>query len=257
MSITRLLNVLSLLISRLLVAFKRLTSWSDALPTSGKIRIESAPFHVDDKALIAEDSNMIDADHATALQVIEKYIYLHNRLYLALSDKAPAPSVSKQISGLHYYVVPFYESHVTEIIHREAEQLPSNEFYFGVPRLKDIFEFDQMACALERKDPATKIVYQAGSDWVSQSTLSFLIGCHMMISHGLGFEETYLAFGSIRSLLEPSSLLRDTSRISVKSCLRAFCRAKCSDWITFKEQNEDLPEKPGTIHIDEYLHYAR
>jgi hypothetical protein len=256
MSFVQMLNVLTLLINRIFVAFKRLTSWKHVLPISATKKTCPNSFGVDavdGKALTSDDP--VNEDHARALQQIETYLYVHNRLFLVLSDKGPSSVVSKHISDLHYHVVPLFASHINEIIHREAEQHPSGEFRFTTPRLKDILEFDQMACALEKKNPVTKIVYQAGSDRITQSTLSFLVGCHMMISHGLGYEETYLAFGSIRHLLEPSSF--DQPSISVKSCLRAFCRAKCSDWITFKEQTDDSPEKPGSIHIDEYLHYAR
>ncbi len=105
-----------------------------------------------------------------------------------------------------------------------------------------------MACAVETKYPTKRIVFQAGTDSSTQATIAFLMGCHMMLSHGLGFEETYLAFRRLHSIMEPQSCTGP--QISVKSCLRAFCRAKCSEWITFID-------KPGSMHIDEYLHYAR
>ena len=81
MSIARLLNVLALLINRIFVALKQLTLWKQVIPITANERFGSAPLGVDDKALDSEDLNIVNEEHAMALQQIETYIFLHNRLF--------------------------------------------------------------------------------------------------------------------------------------------------------------------------------
>jgi hypothetical protein len=161
---------------------------------------------------------------------------------------------SSSNASTRYIIVPLHETKVTEIISRQAPYLTEDEM-FAVPDLRDIRDFHETVCALDRKSPTKMLVFQMGTDKACQATLAFLMGCHMMLSHGLGFEETYLSFGRLHSIMDPQS--RDGPHISVKSCLRAFCRAKCFEWFMFNEHDDGLPEKHGTMHIDEYLHYAR
>jgi hypothetical protein len=197
-----------------------------------------------------DDQNL--QDETKAQSIIPSFIYIHNRLLLAVLDERISPAVNTKMSSLNYVFVSPHQTNVTEFLQRETQRKSRDKF--TKPKIEDIYEFDQMACAVEAKYPTQRIVFQTGSDQNAQATISFLMGCHMMLSHGLGFEETYLAFRRLHSIMDPPT--RDGPQISVKSCLRAFCRAKCSEWITFKDPVAGSPDKPGTMHIDEYLHYA-
>jgi hypothetical protein len=126
--------------------------------------------------------------------------------------------------------------------------------------LGDILKFNATVGSLERKKPRMKLVFQAGRDRSIQAQMTFLLGCHMIMSHGVGFEETFLAF---------QTLYRDStfnhfgqsgmSEVcqSIKSCWRAMCYAKCLSWVdsnSFVNTNDG--EDASSIQIDEYLHYA-
>ena len=171
---------------------------------------------------------------------------------MASFDEQQSPKILKKISSLNYVVVPFAQSHVPEISFDENGQYRA---FFNPPNADDVYKFDLMACDLEAKFSTQKIVFHSGHDPQAQATLAFLLGCHMMLSHGLGFEETYLAFRRLHGLLDPQSC--NGPHISVKTCLRAFCRAKCSNWIVFKDLATASSESTSSIHILKYLHYAR
>jgi hypothetical protein len=198
-----------------------------------------------------EEQNLHDETKAQC--IIKSFISIHNRLLLAAFDERISSAVFRKLSVLNYVLVPLHQTKVTELLQREPQRRKRDTFI--APNMEDIYDFDEMACAFEAKYPTQKIVFQTGSDHGSQATIALLMGCHMMLRHGLGFEETYLAFRRLHSIIDPQPL--NELRISVKSCLRAFCRAKCSEWITFKDPVEGSPDKPGSINIDEYLHYAR
>jgi hypothetical protein len=188
----------------------------------------------------------ITSDIDDARDAIASFVYIHNRLLMASFKELPSPATLRTISSLNYVFAAF--PHDPEISCEEPNQ---DATAFSAPSVEDIFRFDQMACALEARNPTHKIVFQSRLDQHSQAILVFLMGCHMMLSHGLGFEETYLAFGCLHRIMDPGP------QISVKSCLRAFCRAKCSNWITFKGPMTASPGDNHSIHIEKYLHYAR
>jgi hypothetical protein len=192
-------------------------------------------------------------DDSKAQSIILSMISIHNRLLLASLDGQITSAVFAKLSSLNYAFIPLHQTVVNETLHRDS--IGSAQDKFLDLRLEDIYEFDQLACAVEATHPTKRIVVHTGSDDSSQATIAFLMGCHMMLSHGLGFEETYLSFRRLHSIMDPQS--RNGPLISVKSCLRAFCRAKCFEWLTFQKPFETIPGKPGSIHIDEYLHCAR
>jgi hypothetical protein len=196
-----------------------------------------------------------DQDDEHAQNIINNFVYIHNRLLMASFDELQYPAISRKISSLNYVVVPFAQSHIAKFSLEENVGNGLYENFFNPPNADDIYKFDLMACALEEKSPTQKIVFLSGQDQQAQAMLAFLLGCHMMLSHGLGFEETYLAFRRLHGLLDPQS--HDGPQISVKTCLRAFCRAKCSDWIVFKDLAAASSESSFSIHILKYLHYAR
>jgi hypothetical protein len=192
-------------------------------------------------------------DETKTHEIISSMISIHNRLLLASLDGQISPAVFAKLSSLNYAFIPLRQTTVTAIIQRNSQEILHDSFLDL--RLEDIYEFDRIACAVEATYPTKRIVVPTGSDSSSRATIAFLMGCHMMLSHGLGFEETYLAFRRLHSIMDPQS--SNGPQITVKSCLRAFCRAKCFQWITFQDPSENSPDTQGSIQIDEYLHYAR
>ena len=77
-----------------------------------------------------------------------------------------------------------------------------------------------------------------------------LIGCHLIISKGLGFEESFLALKAFR----PFHPLFEKHFSLLESLFRAVCCAKCLNWIDF---SVDATESSTQIWMEEYIHYAR
>jgi hypothetical protein len=75
----------------------------------------------------------------------------------------------------------------------------------------------------------------------------------MIMSHGLGFEETYLAFRPLHGFFKNTSYLE----IPVENTLRAFCCAKCLNWIDFGQNKEVIDEQSRPICMEEFDRDAR
>ena len=119
--------------------------------------------------------------------------------------------------------------------------------------LEDIYRFDGMIQA--RLKASSRLLLCAGNRVYGQIRFSLLLGCHLMISQGLGFEETLLTFRAMHATFSSYNF----GVQSIEQCLRAVCCAKCLKWIEFEvkhsvENNEDMRDE---IHMDEYLHYTR
>lgn len=75
----------------------------------------------------------------------------------------------------------------------------------------------------------------------------------MILSHGVGFEEAYLAFRPLHQLVDGS----EPAGVSIRSCWWAMCCAKVHGWVDFDPVLRQGPQSPGSVHVEEYLHYAR
>ena len=199
-----------------------------------------------------EEGKPVEArDIEEAKVLADGFVYLHNRLYISILDNQMAAIALKCISNMKFKYVSLLRSNIADIIHR-LPAMPSITL-FSAPCLKDILQFDHMASGIQQRSPTKKIVFQVGSEASAQATMAFLLGCHMMLSNGLGFEETFLALGRMIQSLDNRE--QGCLAISMRSCLRAFCRAKCSGWI--RTADSGTCGDSSSIHIDEYLHYAR
>ena len=125
-----------------------------------------------------------------------------------------------------------------------------------LPSLTQIFKFDEMARSISRRNPTQRLIFSAGSDLISRVHTSFLLGCHLMMSHDVDFDIVYPAFHRMHDILE--SLRSDDTGSSVFSGMRAIFQARKNCWIEFKETFEiGRTINPNLIAKDEYLHYAR
>ena len=126
----------------------------------------------------------------------------------------------------------------------------------GRPCLEDVFKFHESVCSLERKNPRKKLVFQAGENQSVQTITGFLLGCHLLITHGIEYDRLCLTFRDFHDMFDDIGCDFADS-ISIHSCWRALWRAKCLKWIEFEKMTHTDPEKDYCIHIDEYIHYAR
>jgi hypothetical protein len=198
----------------------------------------------------------VQPDVRISLLHAPSFLLVHNRLYLALLGEKQAEIVSRNILTMNYLVVPLSVADVADISSSSSDkEIYANEEVFEPPSLGNIFKFDEMASALERKHPRMKLVFQTGPVPSTQIKMAFLMGCHMIMTHGIGFEETNLAFRNFRSLFGFES--HESADITIASCWRAFCCAKSLAWIEFNKVVCDYTHDDPCIHIDEYMHYAR
>ena len=179
-------------------------------------------------------------------------IHIHNNLLIALGDVEKLCSSQKD-GPEGYFVIPVLQNiRRTDL---DASLHCLNVEGFLPSCLSDIARFDSMVNNVSNSHPHSKLVFSTTTEPEYQRRLVFLLGCHMIMRQGLGFEEAYLAFRPMHDVLEESSI----QNLSVRRSLRAFCCAKCLGWIDF---NRDFTlftdeENRTMICMDEYDHYAR
>ena len=115
--------------------------------------------------------------------------------------------------------------------------------------LKQIFQFDKRMRWLARKHAGLKMICCLHTEPNQQAVLLYLLGCHLIMSYGLTFEETLIALRPTRGRIAGA---RPEIFPRLESALRAVCCAKCLDWIDFSAQ-----DNAAELQMDEYSHYAR
>ena len=116
--------------------------------------------------------------------------------------------------------------------------------YFG--SLSEVHRFNSAATEQMTRCLDSKTVFKVGNA-LEQGL--FLIGCYLIMNHGLGFEETYLSFKPFHEYLRRYA---PTCGGSFETWLRAFCCAKCLGWIDFR-----LSPQASPFHIDQFVHDDR
>ena len=119
--------------------------------------------------------------------------------------------------------------------------------------LEEVYRFDGILRAGLKT--SSRILVCAGNRAHHQIRICLLLGCHLMISQGLGFEETILTFRPMHAMFASSC----TGVLSIEQYLRAVCCAKCLKWIDFQEKQsvQNNGEMKSEIQMDEYMHYTR
>ena len=124
--------------------------------------------------------------------------------------------------------------------------------------LGEVRTFDIMMRMIASRDCSALItVVCYCCDQQTQEAVAFLVGCHLMLSHGYGFEETILLFRPPNELIATYYADQRHVNYSFKNLLRAVCCAKCLGWIDFHADPET--ESTGYPHIDmaQNDHYSR
>ncbi len=162
-------------------------------------------------------------------------VELNSRISVTLSSEERAHKIDPGLGQ---------ECHIIEP-HREHSLVVTAENSVSFS-LEDMFHFDDIMQKLVQQQ-ARRIVVCTGVETNRQARTLMLLGCHMVMSQGMGFEEAFLIFRPLHSMLEIH--LRGTSAFEI--VLRAMCCAKCLSWINFG------PAPENGIQMDEFIHYAR
>jgi hypothetical protein len=163
---------------------------------------------------------------------------INSRISVMLSSKERAYKVSPELRR-ERIVEP----------HREYNRVEAAERSISLS-LEEMFQFDVIMQNLINRH-SHRVVVCTGSETSRQARTLMLLGCHMVMSQGMAFEETLLRFRPLQSLIQ--TYFNGISAFEV--LLRAICCAKCLNWIDFGFGNNDIPE--SGIQMDEYIHYAR
>ena len=97
--------------------------------------------------------------------------------------------------------------------------------------LGGIYVFDETVRKLEDQYKDQKLIFFISNKNELLVRISFLFGCHMVMSRGLGFEVTYLLFKPWHHIFQQ---FYSAHGISLEHSLRSFCCAKVLDWIDFR-----------------------
>jgi hypothetical protein len=155
----------------------------------------------------------------------ESYIHLHGNIYIALQ----AFSSEYQFSDNEVVVVSARSvwHEIEGSTSKEIEQLHRIAF----PTLRSVILFHHIAKKIEGQNRSLKIIFRVEDLLEQQVWICFLLGCHLVVSHGMGFEETILSFKPLHQVFDQFSVAYG---ISFEQSLRAFCAAKCLNWIDFE-----------------------
>ncbi len=116
--------------------------------------------------------------------------------------------------------------------------------------LEEMFGFDANIQNLVQLQ-APHVVVCTGFEAKRQAKTLMLLGCHMVLSQGMAFEEAFLIFRPLHSLIRTHY----TGISAFEILLRAMCCAKCLNWIDFGLACNNRAK--ACIQMDEFIHYAR
>jgi hypothetical protein len=168
---------------------------------------------------------------------------IHGSFYVATED----PSDLNLVRSVEFRVVPLSASKKTIEIGEEGICNDDTSCHFA--SLSDIHRFDSMVKSMTSNNFGIKLLFHISRDPALQTRVLFLLGCHMILTCGLGFEETYLSFRQFHQTFEQYCSARGAS---VEQSLRALCCAKCSDWIDLR-----VCDATRKCTIDKFVHDER
>ncbi len=121
--------------------------------------------------------------------------------------------------------------------------------------LSEIYQFDGLMQHSLSKKGSTPLLLYAGTEPAQQVAVTFLLGCHLLMTHGLAFEEVVLALRPLQAKI--GDVLGPLGCAAFSTALRAVCCARCLDWIDFRQDSDDRAPRKCRIEMDECLHYSR
>ena len=175
------------------------------------------------------------------------FFHVHNQLYLALYDVKQAERMAHHSLKLKYVVVPICSS-----ASNSSETWVNDTTDGFIPAsLIELYKFDEMANQIARRNADHKLVFSAGRNLQVQMRAAFLIGCHMVMSHGFDADKVFQIFKSFEEFF-------GCSQVGILDCWRALHRAKSAGWVDFQERFDfDSCDETVAINMEEFIHYSR
>ena len=174
----------------------------------------------------------------------EKQIYfLHEAIYLTCLEKHDALRMVRKDS-LKFVIVHMTESE------------GSSTVTFHPPSLCEIFKFDRLMTSLAHRYQYCKILLCVGSKASHRLKATFLAACHKMISHRVSLQSSLEIFNRNIGALAGEEWNEFAGK-SADGCIRAVNHAIKNRWIDVDQEFESRQTREESIHVDEYLHYAR
>ena len=176
------------------------------------------------------------------------FYHVHKQMYLALHEEEQTKSLAEH-SWKHKSVV------VNMSMNCRYTQNCGLTESFSPASLVEIYRFDEMANQVSRRNIDNKLIFAAGLSVHVQARVAFLVGCHLIMSHGLDAEQTHSIFKNFEEFF----IFEDKdNNINNLACWRALYTAKNATWVDFQERfdlqcDDDIP----TICMPEFIHYAR
>jgi hypothetical protein len=178
---------------------------------------------------------------------------VHGRIHTALCSDEQAERRAGEAEFQGFHLVLLNESIGPLTVDMISNKCCNKDVNLG--SLVEIFKFNNKVKSILRRCPNLKLAFCAGTEPSTQLKIAFLLGCHLIMEQGLGFEATYMAFRPLHSLFETQDMM---GAPTIRSSFRAFCCCKCLNWIDFSEEQDSSKLKPlETISMDEHMHYAR
>ena len=165
-------------------------------------------------------------------------MHIHGKFHVLLTNHSRSSDILQKLDSKQFYSVV-----LPTITETPIEQSKSNEEItakrcsdsWHLASLLDIHRFDTLMKEGVRSSAGLKLMLMIDGELGSQIKNLFLLGCHLILSQGIGFEETLLSFKCFHILFEKYFTI---SNISVENSLRSLCCAKCLDWINLRNYQQ-------------------
>ena len=176
-------------------------------------------------------------------------IKLHRKVWLVLSSQHNAQLIVDQLT-CEVSVAP------VGLVSFEQKGLAframwHNELHMPLS-LSEVYLFDGLMQRCSSKRCSVPLLVFAGTEPSQQVAIAFLVGCHLIMTHGLAFEEVVLALRPLQDKIDEF-----IGPLGSTAALRAMCCAKCLDWVDFHEDSDSGAPLKCPIDMDAYLHYSR
>ncbi len=128
-------------------------------------------------------------------------IHIHNKLYIVLNDGCLRNACTISVNA--EYDFPSISDTADLPSYRLSNVRHDDDCEIAIFCLSDIYRFDDiLRREIVNNTSGFKQIVNIGTDPVIQARNSFFLGCHLIMSHGLGFEEAFLSLRSLHELFE-------------------------------------------------------
>jgi hypothetical protein len=203
---------------------------------------------------MVEPANLIQ-NYSSALKKLNhcpqklSLIHAFKSIFLVLQEEEKADQLAQHVFCTKYVIVPFMSSDSSSEI-TDSSVLEG----FEPSSLTEIYNFDKVANQVARQHLDHKLVFSTSSKARARSRVVFLLGCHLILSHGMTYFDVCKSFSDIQwvfSQLPPAS---DENQPSVQSCWSCIACTTRLGWLDFQGL---VHRDEGGIDMEEYMHYSK